>query len=668
MPRPNSSPESPLARTHDNTVTIDDTASQVIQSISYVTNSLQITDGQPSDPPATIEVEDHVFEITMKAGRKGSEDVANSFTSACGDASKEYAPSRGGGTPDELNFYFAVTIQFTNGGVATVYLAQGNSVLTNNWWIGGGPIFSEDTPRLEYTAGNQVFTLALSGNHETFELKQTDVRPLLPIQYVFVLMLENHSFDNMFALSGISGIYAATTGDSNSYNGTSYSFHGNAPESMPTDPGHEFTDVVEQLAGQGATYPSGGSYPAITNSGFAANYAVTTTEGPAPPAADIGDIMAGFDTAQQLPTFYDLAATFVLCDQWFSSLPGPTWPNRFFLHGASSAGLDHSPTTPEIAEWETIDGFKYPNGSIYDAMNTAGITWRVYRDTNGSDLGAIPQVTAIHDVKLWRDVSDVKDFAADLQNDYPYQYTFIEPNYGDIASGTYENGTSQHPMDSVAGGEGLIATVYEAIRNSPLWESSLLIVTYDEHGGFYDHFPPGSAPAPDDGSSSRYNRSGFTFEQYGVRVPAVVASPWTEKGAVDHTVYDHSSVLATLEWIFGLTPLTNRDRNATSLHPLLMTGTLRKDAPKTLKRPVARPPARPRLTAEERAARDLEPIPEGSTLTGMLGVLLKADSELTGHEAAVARFASVKTRGHARVYIREVLAKVEAARASRKKP
>ncbi len=91
---------------------------------------------------------------------------------------------------------------------------------------------------------------------------------------------------------------------------------------MPTDPGHEFTDVVEQLAGQGASYPPHGQYPPINNSGFAANYATTTTEGPTPPAADIGEIMMSFNTQSQLPVLFELASQFVVCDQWFSSLPG----------------------------------------------------------------------------------------------------------------------------------------------------------------------------------------------------------------------------------------------------------------------------------------------------------------------------------------------------------
>jgi phospholipase C len=654
-------PDEPLVTKRTNVVTIND-PSNLVHSMIYVTGSLVITSGQPYDVPPSIAFSNGTYKITLEAGRKGSEDVASAFNSACGGSAKEYAPSGGGGTPKDLNFMFAMTLFFQSGGSATVYFAQGHEFLTNNWWIGGSSIFSLDKPRLEYTSGNTIYTLALSGDHETFNLKLTDTRPVSPIQNVFVLMLENHSFDNMLALSGIPGIIAATTENSNAYNGITYNVQGNAPESMPTDPGHEFTDVVEQLAGQGSSYPPHGQYPPIHNSGFAANYATTTTEGAPPPAADIGDIMRCFNTASQLPVLYELASQFVVCDQWFSSLPGPTWPNRFFLHGASSNGLDHSPSTAEMAEWESVDGFRYPNGSIFDAMNAKGITWRLYHDTNGPVEGSISQVSSLHNIELW-DVHDLSSFESDIQSgSYPYQYTFIEPNYGDVVSGSYENGSSQHPMDGVANGEALIAKIYESIRNSPLWMSSMLIITYDEHGGFYDHFAPGPTQPPDDGGeSSKYNRFGFTFAQYGVRVPAVIISPWVQSG-VDHTVYDHSSVLATLEWLFGLQPLTQRDAKANKIKGVVPSAAARTDCPTKLT-PRAPQMQRHALTPEAFAARELQPVPDHSSLVGFLGVLLKADSKMSatpeGKAAAMDRFKNIRTRGDAREYLRDVMARVQ---------
>lgn len=167
---------------------------------------------------------------------------------------------------------------------------------------------------------------------------------------------------------------------------------------------------------------------------------------------------------------------------------------------------------------------------------------------------------------------------ADLAAGYTARYTFIEPGYGNIVDGTYENGTSQHPMDGLAGGDQLAARVYNAIRNSPLWERSLLVILYDEHGGFYDSVKPGAAPPPNDGAAATLNANGFGFDVYGVRVPAIVVSPWVARGHVDHTVYDHSSVPATVERLFGLQPLTDRDRNANDLLSLI-TSTCRADCP-----------------------------------------------------------------------------------------
>jgi phospholipase C len=665
-------PVETLATIRTNTVTIND-QSKMIREITFTNGSLVITNGQPYKVPPAITASGSVHKITLEAGRSKSTPVANAFNSRSGGKAKEYAPKGGGGTPDRLNFMFEVNIFFQNGGIVNVNLGQGSITSGNNWWIGGPSIFSLDKPRMEYTQGNQVYTFHLSGDHDTFNLKLVDIRPASPIKHVFVLMLENHSFDNMLALSGIPGIIAATTGNSNSYNGTAYPVKGNAPGSMPTDPGHEFNDVVEQLAGPGAKYPSYGNYPRINNSGFASNYATTKTEGPTPPAKDIGDIMKCFNTQSQLPVLYQLASQFVVCDQWFSSLPGPTWPNRFFLHGASSNGLDHSPSKTEMAEWESVKGFKYPHGSIFQAMNARDITWRLYHDNSGPIEGTVSQVSSLHGIELW-DVHSFSKFESDVKaKSYPYQYTFIEPNYGDVTNGSYENGSSQHPKDGVAGGEALITKVYESIRNSPLWTSSMLIITYDEHGGFYDHYPPGPAQPPQDGGDiSKYNKYGFTFAQYGVRVPAVVISPLIPK-SVDHTIYDHASVLSTLEWLFGLPPLTQRDATAKVIKGVVPLSAAdvpepREDCPETLDGPAAQPEASS-LTAEERAALDLEPVPDASSLMGFLGVLLKADSNLseTPEErlAAIARFNSVKTRGDARVYLREVMEKVQAEKAKR---
>jgi len=323
-----------------------------------------------------------------------------------------------------------------------------------------------------------------------------------------------------------------------------------------------------------------------------------------------------------------------------------------------------------MAEWEAIGGFKYPNGSIFDAMNAKGITWRLYHDSSGPIEGSVSQVSSLHKIELL-DVHDLSTVESDVQSSsYPYQYTFIEPNYGDVINGSYEGGSSQHPMDGVTNGEALIAKVYESIRNSPLWMSSMLIVIYDEHGGFYDHFAPGAAPPPSDGGeTSKYNENGFTFAQYGVRVPAVIVSP-VLGNYVDHTIYDHASVLSTIEWLFGMQPLTQRDAKANIIKGVDSVAAPGTDSPTKLKTPSTLP-EKLRLTFEEWKAREQEPVPQVKTtsITGFLGVLLKADSNLSAtadnRSAAVAKYHNIRTRGDARAYLKEVMGKVQVERARR---
>jgi phospholipase C len=580
--------------------------------------------------------------------------------------------------------YWSVLLQVQGGSTPGFYVSSGT--LLDPYWKECQLQHEDAGQTITLSVSTTVFDVALDSGGCTGGM--TQLAPASPITNVFVVMLENHSFDNLFAMSGIPGITAATTADSNSYDGTPYNVQPSAPLSMPTDPGHEFLDVLEQLAGPGATYPSGGPYPPINNSGFAADYATSTTEGPAPPAGDIGDVMACFATPNQLPVIYQAALAFALCDHWYAAMPGPTWPNRFFLHGASSSGLDDSPTTDQMLLWETPgDGFQYPNGSIYRALANAGIPYRFYNDStglpqeqslysddpsNGSPGGAVPQVSSLSGVTLL-DINSLQSFAADLQGPYPYPYTFIEPHYGDVTSGTYAGGSSQHPMDDVYGGENLLTHVYAAIRNSPYWNTSLLILTYDEHGGLYDSVaPPGGAPAPGDNPHYGYNKHGFNFEQYGVRVPAVLVSPLIPAGTVSHTLYDHSSVLKTLEQLYGLGALTQRDAGANSLLSLLSLSTPRTDCPESLGSP-AHPLRATKLplTVEERSRIDAQPVPRSGNLAGVLGILMKTEIELSARTppeiAAIrAKVAAIETRGQARAYIASVMEKVGIAKQQRK--
>lgn len=482
----------------------------------------------------------------------------------------------------------------------------------------------------------------------------------MPVEHIFVMMLENRAFDHMLGFSEIVGRNAETGGatqvngltgsESNVFNSSRYLVSKPANLVMPVDPGHEFTNVLEQLCGQGVNYPHGGAYPAIDKSGFVASYVASGG------AAAPGEVMKCF-APEQLPVLVALAEEFAICDNWHASMPGPTWPNRMFVHAASSGGLDHSPSSQEILEWETIGGFQFKAGSIFDALKHKGVSYRLY---GGDDF---PMVAALKGISLF-DIHHYSDLAGDLaKSSFPYSYIFIEPSY-DVLN-EYRNSTSQHPLTDITLGENLIKETYEAIRKSAVWDTSVLIITWDEHGGFYDHVAPPTAWAPGDSNpNDKYNQFGFTFEQYGPRVPAVVVSPLIPKNTIDHRLYDHASIPATIEAVFGINPLTVRDRQANGPHQLLSLTAPRADAPLTLPSPAGAPVravmtmAPPDLDTSV-ASRPDETVDQG-TLPAILHAALRQDLEMSPgeHTQVLKRVESIKTREQARRYLAEVQKKL----------
>jgi phospholipase C len=414
------------------------------------------------------------------------------------------------------------------------------------------------------------------------------------IRHVFVLMLENRSLDHMLGITQIRGRDAVSGQPTTLKNlignpqqnidpGTGNPVMAGPPADFALStadkgPGHEFHDTLEQLAGADAPYPFSNAqqYPPIDNSGFVANY------------RDIGSAAPhkamNVYAPEQLPVLNALAQEFAVCDWWFSSMPGPTWPNRLFVHAASSAGLDDSPSDWDTATTTLIDGYRFDNGTIYDRLEDRCMDWLVFE---GDEL---PQVLSLSGMNLnalqgrFRDFEDFRDSVNDPN--YPASYAFIEPSYGNILPWTpadFTCGTSQHPLDDVTRGEKLIKEVYEVVRNSPHWESSLIVITYDEHGGFFDHAPPPRTVHPGDSiTDDENNHNDFDFTQLGVRVPTVVISPFIAKGTIDHTTYDHSSVVKTVGELFGFGPLTERDRHANSFAHLLSLAAPRTDAPTEL--------------------------------------------------------------------------------------
>jgi phospholipase C len=430
---------------------------------------------------------------------------------------------------------------------------------------------------------------------------------------------------------------------------------------MPLDPGHDFFDVLIELAGPEAVdawNQNPGQYPPIgkrsdssdiriDNSGFVRRY---VEKG----GADPGLIMKCFGPGE-LPVLQQLANEFVVCDHWYSSLPGSTWPNRFFADAGSSGGLDDNPGGTDIAVWAGLHagGFGFQHGTIYDALDRAGHNYGIF-------AGEASVTTAIKGVGIPDYYWNMMDDLVTAENGR-FWYVHIEPDYDALSH--FKGGHSQHPLGSVGKGEAFIKYVYEQIRNSPFWERSLLILTWDEHGGFYDHVsPPPAVPPGDSPDDPSHNKHGFRFDRLGVRVPAIVISPWIPKNLIDHRVYDHASIPATIERITGIDPLTNRDRYANSVTTLLTLIAPRQDTPTTLvdslqtfrvSQPFATGPARPGASINE------------GEVAAFLSTAVAQDLKLSTpdeHAAIFRRVREIKTHADAWAYMKKVEQKLAARR------
>ncbi|MBC7911470.1 MAG: hypothetical protein H7Y30_13265, partial [Pyrinomonadaceae bacterium] len=285
-------------------------------------------------------------------------------------------------------------------------------------------------------------------------------------------------------------------------------------------------------------------------------------------------------TPDRLPVISGLANAYAVCDHWFSSVPTQTFPNRSFVHAATSSGN-------VINMWKTgkhfwdVGIFINQTKTIYNMLYDAGVSWKIYYGGPLLMCNALLIQDELWPFLLLGDyISPMEQFLKDAQNGLP-AYSFIEPNF--LCSQTYGPENDMHPAFAVIDtgaptnalyGDELINTVYNALLQSPDWESTLLIITFDEHGGCYDHFPtpPPTAVSPD-GVVIPPNvpgGSGFEFNRFGVRVPAVLVSPLIQPGTVCNTQFDHTSIIKTVSnrWLGGQS-LTARDAAATDVSEVL---------------------------------------------------------------------------------------------------
>ncbi len=355
------------------------------------------------------------------------------------------------------------------------------------------------------------------------------------LRHIVVLMMENRSFDHM--LGSLKAVDARIDGISPGLSNPDTKGNPVAPQpladfqgQLDPDPNHHFAAVDLQIFG-------GDNSPGrVANmQGFVKSYFDQQR--------DVGHsqkIMYYFKQAD-LPVLTTLALEFAVFNRWFSSIPGPTICNRAFAHYGTSFGkVDLNPMY-----------LNEPFKSIYTRLISANPkhTAKVYYyDTTSSTMEVVnllqnqPQLFGTYD-----------QFLQDCANGQLPDYSFIEPNYSDHETDSGEEvANDQHPDHDVQAGELFIAEVYMAIKRSPLWPNTALLITYDEHGGIYDHVvPPGcpkdlfTASASDTGTGTP-----FQFDRLGVRVPTVLVSPWVPKGTVVDRVFDHASIPATVTKFF----------------------------------------------------------------------------------------------------------------------
>jgi phospholipase C len=338
--------------------------------------------------------------------------------------------------------------------------------------------------------------------------------PVMPgtIEHVIFIMMENRSFDHMMgsrALLEGAAVDGLTNGMANTgSDGTVYPIAPSTVSCLPSPP-HSWTSSHTQFD-EGA------------NTGFVTEYEDHGADTP-------GEVM-GYMTRVELPVSYALADQFCLCEQWFCAVLGPTWPNRMFGHAGTSDGQKDN-SFPEGG------GFTFP--TIWTHLDAIGVPWKYYY----FDLPFI----GIFDGHLKNGFHGfLEDFIQDCEKGDLPPVVWVDPGF------TYND---DHPPHHVSLGQEFIAAVFDAIGRSALWEKCLVVLTYDEHGGFFDHVAP---PTCEDDNSDD------GFDQLGFRVPTLVVGPWVKQG-VSSEVYNHASWLKYLCEIHAIEPWTTRIATSNSI-------------------------------------------------------------------------------------------------------
>jgi phospholipase C len=464
------------------------------------------------------------------------------------------------------------------------------------------------------------------------------------IEHFVVLMLENRSFDHMF------GFLKSSSWSIDGLNGTESNpdSEGTAVPVSPDardegdfnpDPGHDFLSVNMQIFGNLA----GSGEP--TMQGFVRAY-----EGKTKNVQKSHRIMKCFGPGR-MPVLSTLAQEYAVCDRWFASVPGPTLPNRAFSIGATSLGrVDMNPDYHALK-------------TVFEVLDANNVSSKIYY--TDWTLGLAVEFIAKRAAKF---LFFFDDFLKDCKKNKLPAFSFVEPRYNDLsAQGEFFPASDQHPDHNMRLGERVINDVYNAIcSNQKTRESTLLLITYDEHGGLYDHVPPPPTVNPGD---KPIDATLFDFKRLGVRVPAVLVSPFIEPGTIIHDrTFDHASIIATARKLFLSEPekfaLTERDRHANTFEDVLTL-----DAPREGKVKIAKAASVPKIKPAAPAA----PVPNAPATEAsshqlddfqhaMVVQAFQADSRILPGDPIAAQFGTITTEHEAAEFLLRVRQSIAATR------
>jgi phospholipase C len=354
-------------------------------------------------------------------------------------------------------------------------------------------------------------------------------RGLDKIQHVVVLMQENRSYDSYYGPLHVEG-QPASSREPNTPNPNPLGGIGIRPflHTVPC----EVADLDHSWNGTHHEWDNG------TMDGFTAANAI--------PADPTGSRAMAFYDRATLPFYYDLANQFAIADHYFASVLTQTFPNRFYLLTGTSFGHIRNDLPPAGG---------YTQKTVFQLLDEASppVSWKVYVDPFG--LEQFFSYVMQHSDH----VAPITQYYTDAANGTLPQVAFVESN----PFGGVNVESDEHPPANVQVGARFTHDVLNALVHSPNWLSSAFFLTYDEHGGFYDHVAPPRAPKPDDiPPMLRPGDVRASFDRYGIRVPTIVVSPYAKRHFVSHRVYDHTSILRFIETRFDLPTLTRRDAAA----------------------------------------------------------------------------------------------------------